>query len=122
MSRRGPIFVEDRRLPVEYERGHEARTQQKVIGGVDSTNDGSESQASLHSAHVVMVGVPAEIAVAISVASFLIGAALTGMLCCIHHRKAMPKSVGLLIVFNFRFTLSIFKIRDTLMWILIPFF
>ena len=93
VSRRGPIFVEDRRLPVEYERGHEARTQQKVIGGID-TNDGSESQASLHSAHVVMVGVPAEIAVAISVASFLIGAALTGMLCCIHHRKAMPKSVG----------------------------
>ena len=31
VSRRGPIFVEDRRLPVEYERGHEARTQQKVI-------------------------------------------------------------------------------------------
>ena len=54
----------------------------------------NESQASLRSAHVVMVGVPAEIAVAISVASFLIGAALTGMLCCIHHRKAMPKSVS----------------------------
>jgi len=30
--------------------------------------------------------------VAISIASFLIGAALTGMLCFIHHRKALPKS------------------------------
>ena len=88
MSRRGPIRVKDRRLPVEYERGHEAMTQPKVAEA-----DNNESQASLHSAHVVMVGVPAEIAVAISVASFLIGAALTGMLCCIHHRKAMPKSV-----------------------------
>ncbi len=47
----------------------------------------------LHSSHVVMVGVPAEIAVAIALASFIIGAALTGMLCCIHHRKAVPKSV-----------------------------
>lgn len=87
MSRRGPIVVKGRRLPVEYERGHEAMTQPKVAEA-----DNNESQASLHSAHVVMVGVPAEIAVAISVASFLIGAALTGMLCCIHHRKAMPKS------------------------------
>jgi len=40
-----------------------------------------------------MVGVPAEIAVAISLASFLIGASLTGMLCCIHHRRAMSKTV-----------------------------
>ena len=49
--------------------------------------------ASLRSSHVVMVGVPAEIAVAISLASFLIGASLTGMLCCIHHRRAMSKTV-----------------------------
>ena len=53
---------------------------------------------SLRSAHIVMVGVPAEIAVAISIASFIIGAALTGMLCCIHHRKAMPKSVRRIIL------------------------
>ena len=44
---------------------------------------------SLHSSHVVMVGVPAEIAVAISLASFLIGAALTGLLCRIHQKRTM---------------------------------
>ena len=81
----------DRRLPVEYERGREEAMTQPA-SSIEKTEN--ESQASLHSAHVVMVGVPAEIAVAISVASFLIGAALTGMLCCIHHRKAMPKSVS----------------------------
>ena len=91
LSRRGPIFVADRRLPVEYERAHEEAMTQPA-SSIEKTEN--ESQASLHSAHVVMVGVPAEIAVAISVASFLIGAALTGMLCCIHHRKAMPKSVS----------------------------
>jgi hypothetical protein len=46
---------------------------------------------SLHSSHVVMVGVPAEIAVVIALASFVIGAALTGLLCCVHHRRSMPK-------------------------------
>jgi hypothetical protein len=38
-----------------------------------------------------MVGVPLEIAVAIALASFVIGASLTGILCCIHHRKLTPK-------------------------------
>jgi hypothetical protein len=46
---------------------------------------------SLHSSHVVMVGVPAEIAVVIALASFIIGAVLTGLLCCIHHRRSLPK-------------------------------
>ena len=48
---------------------------------------------SLHSSHVVMVGVPAEIAVVIALASFVIGAALTGLLCCVHHRRTMPKVI-----------------------------
>ena len=61
---------------------------------MDPNQQNSLESPVLHSAHVVMVGVPAEIAVAISIASFLIGAALTGMLCCIHHRKALPKSVS----------------------------
>ena len=32
----------------------------------------------------------------IALASFIVGAGLTGLLCCIHHRKATPKSVSLL--------------------------
>jgi hypothetical protein len=40
-----------------------------------------------------MVGVPAEIAVAIALASFVVGAGLTGLLCCVHHRKTVPKTV-----------------------------
>ena len=37
---------------------------------------------------------PAEVAVVIALASFIVGAGLTGLLCCIHHRKATPKSVS----------------------------
>ena len=59
----------------------------------DDQEEDDLGSASLRSSHVVMVGVPAEIAVAISLASFLIGASLTGMLCCIHHRRAMSKTV-----------------------------
>ena len=44
-----------------------------------------------HSSHAVMVGVPLEIAIAVALASFVIGAALTGILCCIHHKKSSPK-------------------------------
>ena len=40
------------------------------------------------------VGVPAEVAVVIALASFIVGAGLTGLLCCIHHRKATPKTVS----------------------------
>jgi len=58
----------------------------------DQDQEEDLGSASLRSSHVVMVGVPAEIAVAISLASFLIGASLTGMLCCIHHRRAMSKT------------------------------
>ena len=41
----------------------------------------------------LQVGVPAEVAVVIALASFIVGAGLTGLLCCIHHRKATPKTV-----------------------------
>ena len=30
----------------------------------------------------------------IALASFIVGAGLTGLLCCIHHRKATPKTVS----------------------------
>ena len=91
LSRRGPLYVTDRRLNVEIDTAN--------FSGLTRLTEAPENQHSsespvLHSAHVVMVGVPAEIAVAISIASFLIGAALTGMLCFIHHRKALPKSVS----------------------------
>ncbi len=60
----------------------------------ESDEMGSQQhQPGLRSSHVVMVGVPAEVAVAIALASFFIGAALTGMLCCVHHRKAAQKGV-----------------------------
>merc|ERR1711935_296508 len=88
LSRRGPLYVTDRRLNVEIDT---ANVSGLKLTELDPDQNSLESPV-LHSAHVVMVGVPAEIAVAISIASFLIGAALTGMLCCIHHRKALPKS------------------------------
>ena len=53
--------------------------------------DKEDSKAPLHHSHAVMVGVPLEIAVAVALASFVIGAALTGILCCIHHKKSTPK-------------------------------
>ena len=90
LSRRGPLYVTDRRLNVEIDT---ANISGLKLTELDPDQNSLESPV-LHSAHVVMVGVPAEIAVAISIASFLIGAALTGMLCCIHHRKALPKSVS----------------------------
>lgn len=90
ISRRGPLFVTDRRLNVEIDTADFAGLT-NIVAPPPPEPASSESP-SLRSAHVVMVGVPAEIAVAISIASFLIGAALTGMLCCIHHRKALPKS------------------------------
>lgn len=62
---------------------------EKGNNNVESKND--ESKAPLHHSHAVMVGVPLEIAVAVALASFIIGAALTGILCCIHHKKSAPK-------------------------------
>lgn len=91
LSKRGPLFVTDRML-VELE--SDVSTAASSLSSSDMSDSPSvlPESPSLHSSHVVMVGVPAEIAVAIALASFVIGAALTGMLCCIHHRKAVPKS------------------------------
>ena len=61
---------------------------------------GLPESPSLHSSHVVMVGGPAEIAVVIALASCVIGAALTGLLCCVHHRRSMPKVRKQIQVFN----------------------
>ena len=98
LSRRGPLYVTDRRLNVDIDTANFSglTLTQAPPDQLDQHLHESNQLESpvLHSAHVVMVGVPAEIAVAISIASFLIGAALTGMLCCIHHRKALPKSVS----------------------------
>jgi hypothetical protein len=45
----------------------------------------------MHHSSAVMVGVPLEIAIAVALASLVIGAALTGILCCVHHKKSAPK-------------------------------
>merc|ERR1712223_1988688 len=90
LSRRGPLYVTDRRLNVDIDTANFSGLT--LTEAPEQLQHQSLESPVLHSAHVVMVGVPAEIAVAISIASFLIGAALTGMLCCIHHRKALPKS------------------------------
>ena len=53
------------------------------------------SRPALHSSHVVMVGVSAEVAIAIAVASFAMGAALTGALCYfLQFRKNAAKRVS----------------------------
>ena len=99
LSRRGPLYVTDRRLNVDIDTANFSGltlTQAPPDQFDQHLHESNQLESPvLHSAHVVMVGVPAEIAVAISIASFLIGAALTGMLCCIHHRKALPKSVSI---------------------------
>ena len=48
----------------------------------------------MHHSHAVMVGVPLEIAIAVALASFVIGAALTVALCCIHHKNQRLSFVG----------------------------
>ncbi len=98
-SVRGPFFVRDRLLKVEFDTSDfstAASSSSSSHEPLAANQGGGEilpDSPGIHSSHKVMVGVPAEIAVAIALASFVIGAALTGMLCCIHHRKAVPKSV-----------------------------
>lgn len=89
LSRRGPLYVTIPKHEVTPEKALKTSGSKHVLDDQEEDDLGS---ASLRSSHVVMVGVPAEIAVAISLASFLIGASLTGMLCCIHHRRAMSKT------------------------------
>jgi len=91
LSRRGPLYVTIPKHEVTPEKALQTESGSKHV--YDQQDQEEElGSASLRSSHVVMVGVPAEIAVAISLASFLIGASLTGMLCCIHHRRAMSKT------------------------------
>ncbi len=97
-SRRGPLKVMDKRLKVDTVAKLSSATESSLLQSERSSV--SSESPSLHSAHVVMVGVPAEIAVAISVASFILGALLMGMLCCIHNRKTLPKAVSKLNVFT----------------------
>ncbi len=88
LTRRGPLFVH----PKLHLQAEKARVALKNVGKIVKPNSSVESPG-LHSSHVVMVGVPAEMAVVIALASFVIGATLTGMLCCVHHRKVAPKMV-----------------------------
>lgn len=85
--KRGPIFVIDNPTltQISPQTGSNDSRRQRIGSQV------AAESPSLHSSHVVMVGVSAEIAVVIAVASFGIGALLTGMLCWVHHRRSMPK-------------------------------
>jgi hypothetical protein len=53
-----------------------------------------EPEEAGHVPHSTLVGVTVEVAVAISVASFLVGAASTGVLWLLHSRAIRIKSVG----------------------------
>ena len=100
LSRRGPLYVTDQRLEVKFDSPNLPHEAQKHSKKLEELPPYQESPG-LHSSHVVMVGVPAEIAVAISLASFLIGAALTGMLCRIHQRRSLKKSEVRLQILHF---------------------
>jgi hypothetical protein len=52
-----------------------------------------EAEESGHVPHSTLVGVTVEVAVAISVASFIVGAASTGVLWLLHSRALRNKSV-----------------------------
>ena len=105
LSRRGPLYVTDQRLEVKFDSPNLPHEAQKHSKKLEELPPYQESPG-LHSSHVVMVGVPAEIAVAISLASFLIGAALTGMLCRIHQRRSLKKSEVRLQIVHFSPMLS----------------
>lgn len=97
MTKRGPIMVKG----PEHDDGDasggipdlQVLKDYKENTAKEGDSSSNQSPPSLHSSHVVMVGVPAEIAIAIAIASFVIGAALTGMLCCVLHRQRPPKMV-----------------------------
>lgn len=93
LSRRGPLrifpYLKDASFPQDYE-DHDEDYLLEVIS-VQNQTQLKDSSAGLRSAQVLMVGVPTEIAVAIALASFIIGAALTGLLCCVHHRNYAAK-------------------------------
>lgn len=61
-----------------------------------------DGQKSTHSPHGTLVGVTVEVAVAISLASFLVGASSTGVLWFIHSKAEKVKTV--------RFILTIFRL------------
>ena len=110
---RGPLNVIQPLIKLPRSKQHPSNEQQqpteldlnqKVLGDYTNRNllpgpnniDKSniikeEEQPPMHHSHAVMVGVPLEIAIAVALASFVIGAALTGILCCIHHKKSTPK-------------------------------
>jgi hypothetical protein len=70
-------------------------TDRELLPGSDNNDKtvvlDENGKPPMHHSHAVMVGVPLEIAIAVALASFVIGAALTGILCCIHHKKSVPK-------------------------------
>ena len=67
--------------------------QNETEGRRQTEEEKPDSESKDPPMHVVMVGVPAEVAVAIALGSFAIGALLMGLLCCIHHRKTTKKEV-----------------------------
>ena len=118
LVRRGPLFVKQNvvklssqnKLNPSFPFNNDLVTFPKVLVDVGYTPNPKNVLSSLGSSapepleednsekpkrnlHGVMVGVPVPFAVAIALASFVIGASLAGILCCIHHRKSTPKVI-----------------------------
>eukprot|EP00095_Tigriopus_kingsejongensis_P008368 maker-scaffold856_size87843-snap-gene-0.17 protein:Tk08368 transcript:maker-scaffold856_size87843-snap-gene-0.17-mRNA-1 annotation:"hypothetical protein DAPPUDRAFT_95568" len=108
LTRRGPFrmfpylqdasfpIVEERPLPEENHRRNEPAFESNhadmLLATISVENNTQPKDSSgLRSAHVV--GVPAEIAVAIGLAAFVMGAALIGLLWCVHYRNFAAKVV-----------------------------
>jgi len=102
---RGPLLL----VPVTRERLTEARpitgrqplppaveagdSLQPIFLLPEAAEPASDEEAG-HVPHSTLVGVTVEVAVAIAVASFLVGAASTGVLWLLHSRAVRLKSVG----------------------------
>ena len=48
-------------------------------------------KSPIHQSRSVIMEISIEIGIAVVLASFVIGASLTGMLCCIHYKKLAPE-------------------------------
>ena len=93
---RGPLNL----LPVTRERLAEARPitgRQPLLPllpeAAAEPPEAAAEEAANHVPHSTLVGVTVEVAVAIAVASFLVGAASTGVLWLLHSRAVTIKSV-----------------------------
>ena len=105
MTVRGPLHL----LPVTRERLAEARpitgrqpSEPVLLLPEAAEPAADDDEEAGHVPHSTLVGVTVEVAVAIAVASFLVGAASTGVLWLLHSRAVRLKSVRSYIMFSFQ--------------------